>query len=109
MQNEEGKNVDLYIPRKWYGSLRRSSVFSYQLIFSAALFSSATNRLITGDDHASIQLNLAHLDANGQMTGEFTPLAICGFVRQKGESDGAVNRLAQQHGFLKNVIEPVKN
>ncbi|PWZ38420.1 40S ribosomal protein S21 [Zea mays] len=43
MQNEEGKTVDLYIPRKC----------------------SATNRIITAKDHASVQINIGHLDANG--------------------------------------------
>ncbi|KAF5941857.1 hypothetical protein HYC85_019500 [Camellia sinensis] len=36
MQNEEGQNMDLYIPRKC----------------------SATNRLITAKDHASVQINV---------------------------------------------------
>ncbi|XP_020396117.1 small ribosomal subunit protein eS21 isoform X2 [Zea mays] len=43
MQNEEGKTVDLYVPRKC----------------------SATNRIITAKDHASVQINIGHLDANG--------------------------------------------
>eukprot|EP01018_Ginkgo_biloba_P013745 Gb_27652 [translate_table: standard] len=59
MQNEEGQNVDLYIPRKC----------------------SATNRLITSKDHASVQLNIGHLDENGVYTGQFTTFALCGFVR----------------------------
>ncbi|CAL5357608.1 unnamed protein product [Camellia sinensis] len=59
MQNEEGQNMDLYIPRKC----------------------SATNRLITAKDHASVQLNVGHLDENGIYTGQFTTFALCGFVR----------------------------
>ncbi|ONM22316.1 Digalactosyldiacylglycerol synthase 1 chloroplastic [Zea mays] len=43
IKNEEGKTVDLYIPRKC----------------------SATNRIITAKDHASVQINIGHLDANG--------------------------------------------
>ncbi|KAJ6288032.1 hypothetical protein OIU77_024138, partial [Salix suchowensis] len=50
MQNDEGQNMDLYIPRKC----------------------SATNRLITSKDHASVQLNIGHLDGNGHYTGQFT-------------------------------------
>ncbi|KAA8549179.1 hypothetical protein F0562_000863 [Nyssa sinensis] len=59
MQNEEGQNVDLYIPRKC----------------------SATNRLITSKDHASVQINVGHLDENGIYTGHFTTFALCGFIR----------------------------
>jgi small subunit ribosomal protein S21e len=69
------------------------------------LLSSATNRLIDARDHASIQINIGHLDGAGQLTGEVTPLAICGFLRVKGDSDSAINRLAQERGFLKAVIE----
>lgn len=43
--------------------------------------SSATNRLITSKDHASVQLNIGHLDADGIYTGQFTTFALCGFVR----------------------------
>ena len=39
MQNDEGKIVDLYIPRKC----------------------SATNRLITAKDHASVQIEIAEV------------------------------------------------
>ncbi|KAL4202816.1 hypothetical protein AMTRI_Chr02g265460 [Amborella trichopoda] len=59
MQNEEGQNMDLYIPRKC----------------------SATNRLITSKDHASVQINIGHLDENGLYHGQFTTFALCGFVR----------------------------
>ncbi|KAJ4838817.1 40S ribosomal protein [Turnera subulata] len=59
MQNEEGKNMDLYIPRKC----------------------SATNRLITSKDHASVQINIGHLDANGRYNDQFSTFALCGFVR----------------------------
>jgi len=83
MQNEEGQNVDLYIPRKC----------------------SATNRLITSKDHASIQLNIGHVDAEGRFTKQFTPYVISGYIRAKADSDSNVNRLAQQSGFLKNVIQ----
>ncbi|KAG8063904.1 hypothetical protein GUJ93_ZPchr0004g39376 [Zizania palustris] len=39
MQNEEGQMVDLYVPRKC----------------------SATNRIITAKDHASVQINIGHV------------------------------------------------
>ncbi|CAL5413134.1 unnamed protein product [Camellia sinensis] len=74
MQNEEGQNMDLYIPRKC----------------------SATNRLITAKDHASVQLNVGHLDDSGVYTGTFTTFALCGFVRAQGDADSAVDRLWQK-------------
>ena len=45
------------------------------------LCSSSTNRLITSKDHASVQLNVGHVDENGVYTGQFTTFALCGFVR----------------------------
>ncbi|EXC11812.1 40S ribosomal protein S21-2 [Morus notabilis] len=42
---------------------------------------SATNRLITSKDHASVQINAGHLDENGIYTGQFSTFALCGFVR----------------------------
>jgi len=54
-----GENVDLYIPRKC----------------------SWTNRLITAKDHASIQVNIGHLDDTGVYTGQYTTVALSGFVR----------------------------
>ncbi|XP_043694686.1 40S ribosomal protein S21-like [Telopea speciosissima] len=74
MQNEEGQNMDLYIPRKC----------------------SATNRLITSKDHASVQINIGHVDENGLYTGHFTTFALCGFVRAQGDADGALDRLWQK-------------
>jgi len=70
MHNSEGVNVDLYIPRKC----------------------SATNRLIEAKDKASVQLNIGHVNADGVYTGEFTTMALCGFVRGMGESDGSLDR-----------------
>lgn len=43
--------------------------------------SSWTNKLITAKDHASVQINIGHLDANGVYTGAFTTLALAGSVR----------------------------
>ncbi|CAI5518707.1 unnamed protein product [Closterium sp. Naga37s-1] len=73
MQNEDGEFVDLYTPRKC----------------------SATNRLITSKDHASIQINVGNLDANGLYTGQYNTFALCGFVRAQGEGDSSLDRLWQ--------------
>ncbi|EAL60662.1 40S ribosomal protein S21 [Dictyostelium discoideum AX4] len=76
----DSKNVELYTPRKC----------------------SATNRLITAKDHASVQINIGHVNAEGIYNGEQTIFAFCGFLRNNGQSDAALNRLAQQKGFLKS-------
>lgn len=55
--------------------------------------SSATNRLIEAKDKASIQINIGHVNADGVYTGEFTTMALCGFIRSMGEADGALDRL----------------
>merc|ERR1711988_1681759 len=71
MVNSDGQSIDLYIPRKC----------------------SATNRLIQAKDKASVQLNIGHVNEAGVYTGDFTPLALCGFVRAMGEADGNLDRL----------------
>jgi small subunit ribosomal protein S21e len=60
--------------------------------------SSATNRLITAKDHASVQINVADVNAEGRYTNTFSTYAFCGFVRKEAESDDSLNRLAQQDG-----------
>ncbi|OAY80734.1 40S ribosomal protein S21 [Ananas comosus] len=74
MQNEEGQMMDLYIPRKC----------------------SATNRLITAKDHASVQINVGHLDENGIYSGQSTTYALSGSVRAQGDADSALDRLWQK-------------
>merc|ERR1712196_370909 len=71
MQNDEGRIVDLYLPRKC----------------------SATNRLIAAKEHGSVQLNFAQVDEQGIYNGEFYTFAIAGFIRNRGESDACLNRL----------------
>eukprot|EP00389_Voromonas_pontica_P001008 GDKH01001512.1.p1 GENE.GDKH01001512.1~~GDKH01001512.1.p1 ORF type:complete len:83 (+),score=23.53 GDKH01001512.1:40-288(+) len=78
MQNDEGRIVDLYIPRKC----------------------SATNRLIPAGEHASVQLNVGVVDGNGKLDGNTYTFCIAGFVRQKGESDACLNRLFHEKKLL---------
>ncbi|WP_198359676.1 40S ribosomal protein S21 [Streptomyces fildesensis] len=73
MENEDGIITDLYIPRKC----------------------SATNRLITAKDHASVQINIGHLDEDGRYMGNYTTFALSGFVRAQGDADSALDRLWQ--------------
>ncbi|XP_019082989.1 PREDICTED: uncharacterized protein LOC104700234 isoform X7 [Camelina sativa] len=49
--------------------------------------------LITSKDHAYVQLNIGHLDADGVYTGQFTTFSLCGFVRAQGDADSGVDRL----------------
>ena len=75
MQNENGENVDLYVPRKC----------------------SYTNRLIAAKDHASVQINVANVDpVTGVMTNESTPYVLTGYIRFKSEGDMALNALTQE-------------
>ncbi|GJJ12151.1 hypothetical protein Clacol_006392 [Clathrus columnatus] len=78
MENNEGVLVDLYIPRKC----------------------AATNRLITAKDHASVQINIVDVDADGKALPTSTTFALCGQVRAMAESDDSINRLATKAGFL---------
>lgn len=61
--------------------------------------SSATNRLITAKDHASVQIDIARVNEAGIITGEVNTVAICGFVRRKGLSDEAFFRIAKKVGY----------
>jgi small subunit ribosomal protein S21e len=60
MQNAEGVNVDLYIPRKC----------------------SWTNRILAANDFGAVQINVANIDpATGVYTKTSAAYAISGFVR----------------------------
>merc|ERR1712226_1344506 len=83
MENEDGKIVDLYTPRKCV----------------------ATNRVIVAKDHASVQLNIGHLDANGVYQGDYTPMAMSGYVRFNAGSDQAMNRFAAEKGLMKDLAK----
>merc|ERR1712238_521685 len=78
MQNDEGRIVDLYLPRKC----------------------SATNRLIAAKEHGAVQLNVGQVDENGIYTGDFYTFALAGFIRSRGESDSCLNRLLHEKGLL---------
>ncbi|KAL8520199.1 hypothetical protein ACS0TY_010932 [Phlomoides rotata] len=46
------------------------------LLIQMSLISSATNRLIRSKDHASVHINLGHLDERGIYTGAFSTFAL---------------------------------
>merc|ERR1712154_533830 len=80
MQNDEGRVVDLYIPRKC----------------------SASNRLIGAKDKSSIQINFCDVDpTTGTMLRTNPTFAICGALRRMGESDDSIYRLARENGLAK--------
>jgi hypothetical protein len=45
------------------------------------LSSSATNKLITAKDHASVQISIGHLDESGLYNCQYLTFALCGFTR----------------------------
>ena len=75
MQNKEGQNMDLYIPKRC----------------------SATNRLITLKDLASVQTNIWHLDELDRYTSTFSTLVLCGFVH--GQVEEADQLFFIQHRY----------
>ncbi|KAF5818026.1 putative ribosomal protein S21e [Helianthus annuus] len=64
-----------------YAFSNQKSTYQNQWCRSFLFCSSATNRLITSKDHASVQINVGHSDENGLYTGQFSTFALCGFVR----------------------------
>jgi len=74
MQNENGENVDLYIPRKC----------------------SWTNRLLTAKDHGAVQINVANVDpVTGLATGDASTFALSGCLRFRSEGDMALFELVK--------------
>jgi len=59
--------------------------------------------VIHAKDHASVQLNIGHVNADGVFTGEFTTVALSGYVRSKQEGDQAINRAAANANLMKDL------
>ena len=80
MQNSKGEYVDLYIPRKC----------------------EATNRLIDCKDTASVQitLNTEGLNLEKKEDQKNFTVVLSGFVRSKGNSDAALNKILYQNKIL---------
>ncbi len=60
----------------------------------------ASNRIISAKDHASVQFQIPHVDKDGHLNGQFTTVAFSGFVRGQAGSDAALNKVAQEGGFV---------
>lgn len=56
------------------------------------------DRLITSKDHASVQIAIADVDAEGKILPTSTSFALSGQVRADGEGDDSINRLATKAG-----------
>ena len=80
MQNSEGNYVDLYIPRKC----------------------EATHRLIDCKDTASVQitLNTDGLNIYKDQEKKNLTVVLSGFVRSKGNSDSALNKILYDNKIL---------
>mmetsp|Transcript_22819 Transcript_22819/g.33700 ORF Transcript_22819/g.33700 Transcript_22819/m.33700 type:complete len:90 (-) Transcript_22819:89-358(-) len=76
MQNENGENVDLYVPRKC----------------------SYTHRLVGAKDHSAVQINVGNVDpVTGVFTGDYTPYCLGGYIRFKSEGDMALTTLVKEN------------
>lgn len=62
----------------------------------------ATGRLIGSHDHAAVQFNIGHVNADGLYTNKYTPVALCGYVRENGFADASVNRYALSQSLLRS-------
>lgn len=78
MENDEGKVVDLYVPRRC----------------------SATGRLIPATDHGSVQITAHNGEDLSSGSNDAITFCISGFVRKRGESDAAINRIFAEKGLL---------
>ena len=66
---------------------------------SFPLTPTSLDRLITAKDHASIQIQIADVDADGKaIKGRASTIAICGRIRAQGDSDDSINRIATKEG-----------
>merc|ERR1711966_416590 len=63
-----------------------------------------TNRLLTSKDHASVQINVGHVDQFGIYTGDYTVYALSGAVRRMGSSDEGINRLSVQDNHMNSRV-----
>lgn len=91
----QGVLVDLYVPRKCAATSKCLDSDERSVTILPACI---TDRLITSKDHASVQINVVDVDANGRALNTYTSFALCGQVRSQGESDDSLNRLATKAG-----------
>lgn len=61
--------------------LARVAKESHRKLICFVVCSSWTNKLIKAKDHASVQINVGHLDGDGVYNGQFSTFALAGNVR----------------------------
>merc|ERR1712070_998091 len=61
---------------------------------------SVTNRLLGSKDHASVQLNIGHVDKFGIYEEKYTVYCLSGAVRRRGEGDFGLNQLCVDSGLM---------
>ena len=77
-KNVDGKNVELYIPRKC----------------------SATSKIIGPSDSASVQIIVPRVDGVGRVIqGQEDVFAISGFLRTKGRGEWELEKLLRSRGI----------
>ena len=81
MENDQGKVVDLYVPRRCF----------------------TTNRLLDAKDHASVQITLSTAglkEFENKKKEDKITMVLSGFVRSKGNADAALNKYLKSKGVL---------
>merc|ERR1739848_136154 len=63
-----------------------------------------TNMLLTSKDHASVQLNVGHIDQFGIYTGDYTVYCLSGAVRRMGAADDGLNRLSVEANHMNSRV-----
>merc|ERR1711981_1033450 len=65
---------------------------------------SVTNCLLSSKDHASVQINVGHVDQFGAYTNDYSVYCLSGQVRRQGEADQGLNRLSVDAGFMNSRV-----
>ncbi|KAG6535687.1 hypothetical protein ZIOFF_000710 [Zingiber officinale] len=91
----QDSNVYLTRSKVFHAKLKPDALLDYsrnpitalciRICYFCLLRISTTNRLITAKDHASVQINIGHLDDNGVYTGQYTTFTLSGFICAQGK------------------------
>ncbi|KAG6490188.1 hypothetical protein ZIOFF_051473 [Zingiber officinale] len=77
--------VFLLLKQEWDALMLSNFALENQLHTARQKLSHLCIRLITAKDHASVQINIGHLDDNGVYTGQYTTFALSGFIRAQNK------------------------
>jgi zona occludens toxin (predicted ATPase) len=86
--------------------MRRHQSVNVQSVNVLLTWDTASDRLITSKDHASVQISIVDVDAEGKALPTSTSFALSGQVRAMGESDDSINRLATKAGCKSLYHQP---